>query len=149
MKLAVVLAAGLMPAAAAAQHPGHHPPASAGQQGGHAMTGLFGPYPMSREASGTSWQPESTPMFGYHFTKGSWMLMVHGTADAVYDHQGGDRGETEFYAPTMGMIMAQRPRGARRPSACAACSRSTRPASERRDIRCCCRPARPRTARRR
>jgi hypothetical protein len=111
MKLAALLAAGLLPAAAAAQHPGHHPPASAGQHGGHAMTGFFGPYPMSREASGTSWQPESTPMFGYHFTTGSWMLMVHGAADAVYDHQGGDRGETEFYAPTMGMIMAQRPAG--------------------------------------
>jgi len=66
---------------------------------------------MSREASGTSWQPESTPMFGYHFAKGSWTLMVHGTGDAVYDHQGGDRGETEFYAPTMGMIMANRPAG--------------------------------------
>ena len=61
LKLAVLLAAGLMPAAAAAQHEGHHPPASAGQPV-HAMTGLFGPYPMSRESSGTSWQPESTPM---------------------------------------------------------------------------------------
>ena len=56
------------------------------------------------------------------------MLMVHGTADAVYDHQGGERGATEFYAPTMGMIMAQRPAG-RGTSACAACSRSTRPQS--------------------
>jgi hypothetical protein len=108
----------LAPVGAVAQHEGHQPtPAPSPQQDGarsghdHEMTGLFGPYPMSRESSGTSWQPESTPMIGYHFTAGPWMLMAHGAADAVYDHQGGARGQTEFYAPTMGMLMAHRPAG--------------------------------------
>ena len=30
----------------------------------HAMRGMLGSYPMSREASGTAWQPESTPHTG-------------------------------------------------------------------------------------
>src|SRR3954463_14055316 len=33
---------------------------------GHDMEGMFGPYPMSRESSGTSWQPESAPHQGIH-----------------------------------------------------------------------------------
>ena len=52
------------------------------------MTGVFGPYAMSREASGTSWQPESTPDGGLHFMAGQWMLMAHGYVDAIYDDQG-------------------------------------------------------------
>src|SRR5215475_13260759 len=80
---------------------------------GHAMEmpGLLGPYPASRESSGTSWQPESTPMGGIHFMKGPWMLMVHAAADAVYDRQGGRRGDEAVYGPTMGMLMAQRSLG--------------------------------------
>ena len=39
------------------------------------MTGMYGPYPMTREASGTSWQPESTPMEGIHAMNGPWMTM--------------------------------------------------------------------------
>src|SRR5262245_4436996 len=30
------------------------------------MTGMYGPYPMSREASGTSWQPEAARHEGVH-----------------------------------------------------------------------------------
>ena len=29
-----------------------------------AMHGQFGAYPMTREGSGTSWQPDATPMMG-------------------------------------------------------------------------------------
>ena len=76
-----------------------------------AMQGMYGPYPMGREASGTSWQPDSTPMEGMHFMKKDWMLMLHGFADAVYDKQGGPRGESKFFGPTMLMFMAQRPLG--------------------------------------
>jgi len=42
-------------------------------EGGHEMQGLFGPYPMSREASGTSWQPEDAPHEGVHWSSGAWM----------------------------------------------------------------------------
>jgi hypothetical protein len=75
----------------------------------HEMTGFLGSYPMSREASGTSWQPDSSPMEGIHWMRGAWMGMVHGFADVVYDHQGGPRGEDDLFAPTMLMVMAQRP----------------------------------------
>jgi hypothetical protein len=79
------------------------------QQGEHPMQGLFGPYPMTREASGTSWQPEAAPHEGIHWTSGAWMGMVHGFIDLVYDHQGGPRGDDKVFAPSMAMVMAQRP----------------------------------------
>jgi hypothetical protein len=75
----------------------------------HEMTGFLGPYPMSREGSGTSWQPDTSPMEGIHWMRGPWMGMVHGFADAVYDHQGGPRGDDKVFGPTMAMVMAQRP----------------------------------------
>ncbi|HEX4508173.1 MAG TPA: hypothetical protein VH722_20775 [Alphaproteobacteria bacterium] len=75
------------------------------------MTGVFGPYAMSREASGTSWQPESTPDGGLHFMAGPWMLMAHGYLDAIYDNQGGPRGNDKTFSASMGMLMAQRPLG--------------------------------------
>src|SRR5262249_62129741 len=37
--------------------------------------------------------------------------MVHAAVDAVYDHQGGPRGDDAVYGPTMGMLMAQRSLG--------------------------------------
>ena len=77
----------------------------------HEMTGFLGAYPMSREASGTSWQPQSSPMEGIHWMRGPWMGMVHGFADVVYDHQGGPRGDDKVFAPTMAMVTAQRSAG--------------------------------------
>ena len=38
------------------------------------MSGTLGKYPMNREASGTSWQPESTPMDGLHWKAGDWSI---------------------------------------------------------------------------
>ena len=46
------------------------------------MPGMYGPYPASREATGTSWQPESTQMKGTHLMAGPWMIMLHGAASA-------------------------------------------------------------------
>ena len=43
-----------------------------------SMPGALGPHAMSREASGTSWQPDATPMAGVHFGAGDWSLMAHG-----------------------------------------------------------------------
>jgi hypothetical protein len=79
---------------------------------GMKMTGAFGPYAMSREASGTSWQPESTPHDGLHFTAGDWMLMAHGYVDGVYDMQGGPRGGDKSFSTSMAMLMGQHPLGA-------------------------------------
>ena len=89
--------------------PGHQMPGMAPGHEMHEMMGFLGPYPMSREASGTSWQPDSSPMEGIHWTRGAWMGMVHGFADVVYDHQGGPRGDDDVFGLTMLMVMAQRP----------------------------------------
>ena len=50
----------------------------------HTMPGLLGPS-MGREASGTAWQPDSTPMPSpmIHIMSDGWMLMGHGSADAI------------------------------------------------------------------
>src|SRR5215471_19830508 len=77
----------------------------------HAMRGVYGPYPMTREASGTAWQPDAARHEGLHFQRGAWSLMLHGYADAVYDHQGGARGDEKFLSDNMGMAMASRPLG--------------------------------------
>jgi len=132
MRLALLLAAlcltPILAAPAFAQHEGHRPPPSpapspvppvaeeteAGPDprvvaGAYRMEGVLGSYPLSREASGTSWQPEATPHEGVHWTAGSWMGMVHGFIDLVYDYQGGRRGDDEFFGPSMLMGTAQRP----------------------------------------
>lgn len=77
----------------------------------HAMRGMLGAYPMTREASGTAWQPESTPHEGYHTSWNGWDLMTHGFANLVYDHQGSDRGGTKTFSENMLMGMASRDLG--------------------------------------
>jgi hypothetical protein len=78
---------------------------------GMAMTGMYGPYPMAREASGTSWQPEAAGMQGIHNMGEEWTTMLHGYVDAIYDHQGGPRGGSKAFSASMLMGMAQRPVG--------------------------------------
>ena len=78
---------------------------------GSSMHGSLGEYSMHREASGTSWQPDDTPMGGLHYMPGDWMVMVHGSVSVVYDRQGGKRGDDAFYSPNMLMLMASRPVG--------------------------------------
>jgi len=73
-----------------------------------AMPGALGGYPMSREASGTSWEPDVTPMDGVMSMDGEWMTMVHGYLNQVHDHQGGPRGATEDFSDSMFMWMADR-----------------------------------------
>jgi hypothetical protein len=76
-----------------------------------AMKGMYGPYPLTREASGTSWQPDRARHMGIHERRGAWMLMLHGMADLSYDHQGGDRGDEKVFSANMLMGMAQRELG--------------------------------------
>jgi hypothetical protein len=73
-----------------------------------SMRGLYGAYSMSREASGTSWQPDSTPMQGLHRMGDPWTMMWHGMADLIYDDQGGPRGDTKTFSNSMLMFMGRR-----------------------------------------
>jgi len=76
-----------------------------------AMTGALGPYPMTRESSGTAWQPDTTEHSGWMSRSGDWTLMAHGLLNLVYDHQSGPRGDDNAFASGMLMGMAQRPIG--------------------------------------
>jgi hypothetical protein len=75
----------------------------------HGMQGMYGNHPMTREASGTSWQPDSSPHEGIHGMEGEWMTMIHGFVNLIYDHQGGPRGDDKTFSTSMLMVMAQRP----------------------------------------
>jgi hypothetical protein len=77
---------------------------------GHTMTmhGLLGGYPMSREASGTSWQPDAAPHAGIHLMADDWMVMLHGRASGVADWQSGPRGGNQIFSSSMAMAMATR-----------------------------------------
>lgn len=105
--VAAAVLAGLLvssPAAHAAMPGMHHEPTV-------EASGLYGPYPMTREASGTSWQPDSTPHEGLHLMRGEWMMMSHGVLDLVWDRQGGARGGEKNFAAGMAMATARRPLG--------------------------------------
>lgn len=76
--------------------------------GQHAMQGMFGPWSMTREASGTSWIPESSPMYATMGRAGPYETMVHGYGYGAYTDQGGRRGDQKLYIASQIMGMAQR-----------------------------------------
>jgi hypothetical protein len=78
---------------------------------GMSMSGMLGSYPMTREASGTSWQPEATPMSGRHVMWNGWMAMLHGYINGIYADAGGARGDTDWFSQSMFMAMGSRPAG--------------------------------------
>ena len=62
----------------------------------------------AREASGTAWLPDATPMYAVHRSAGSWQLMGHGNAFAQFLHDGGNRGDDQFGSINWMMGMAHR-----------------------------------------
>ncbi|MDO7884483.1 hypothetical protein [Hymenobacter cheonanensis] len=110
------------PAAADTSH-AHHM-AGMDMDGGMemAMPGMSHAYsrhlPMSRNGSGTAWQPDQTPMYMWMQHKGPWMLMYHGAAFGRYTSQNfnhdGKRGQANTVdGPNWFMTMAQRRVGER------------------------------------
>jgi len=75
---------------------------------GMRSTGVLGNYPMTRDASGTSWQPDLASHSGVHLMAGDWMFMLHGSLWGVYDTQSGPRGDDKFFGAGMVMAMARR-----------------------------------------
>jgi hypothetical protein len=69
-----------------------------------------GSFPV-REASGTSWLPDASPMYGIHQTAGDWQLMWHGNAFAQFLYESGDRGTEQAGSINWVMAMARRPLG--------------------------------------
>ncbi len=86
----------------------HAAMAMAGHSAHMSMTGALGAYSMNREASGTSWQPDSSEHMGLHVMSGGWTLMAHGTLNFVADDQGGARGRDKAFVSGHFMGVARR-----------------------------------------
>ena len=63
----------------------------------------------AREGSGTSWMPDSSPVYAHHFMAGDWMLMLHYAATLGYDDQWSDRGSRRLVSTNWLMGMASHP----------------------------------------
>jgi hypothetical protein len=109
MRLALGLLFALaFPVAALAQDRGTMPGMDMAAMPAMAMTGVLGNYPMARDASGTSWQPDAATHAGIPFMDGDWMFMLHARLLGVYDTQSGPRGDDQAFASGMVMGMARR-----------------------------------------
>ena len=73
--------------------PGGQPPATQVHQHEAMVSTLFS----TREASGTAWLPDVTPMNGWHRRARGWEVMAHGNAFLQILHESApeDRGETQ------------------------------------------------------
>jgi len=122
--------------AAGTEHSGHGAAAVAGEaaatddhaehSAGTTVPGSLGTYPMSRDASGTSWQPEASPMQGYHGrfqgeggpevfrdeTEPGAHFMIDAFLTAVHtDSTDSPRGDNDSFVQSMAMMMLQAPVG--------------------------------------
>jgi Heavy metal binding domain len=89
-----------------------HPPSHEGhemQMSMHSTINLA--EPMSREGSGTSWLPDSSPMYGRMFMFDDNMLMLHGAIFPRYTNVSTRRGDDRIDAPNWFMAMYSRPLG--------------------------------------
>ncbi len=96
--LAALAAWAITPPARAQTPPAHDPVAM--------MQGPLGVSWM-REASGTAWQPDDSPMFAHMQRVGGWSLMEHYNAFVGVDAAGGPRGATDAFSTNWGMLMAR------------------------------------------
>ena len=112
MRSSILLLAGVFLAAPALAQEHQHQPPAADPHAGHVMpmdysshqmpmTGTLGGYPMSRDASGTAWQPDAARHGGVHEQAGNWMLMGHLSLAGVYSNQSGPRGDDKAFAAGM------------------------------------------------
>ena len=97
--------------------PPAHPATAAqqpeGQSHDHAHMSQ-GTTPATREASGTAWLPDASPMYALHRQRGGWELMAHGNGFMQFLDDAGDRGADQFGSINWIMGMAYRPIGAGR-----------------------------------
>jgi hypothetical protein len=70
--------------------------------------GILGNYPMTRDSSGTSWQPDNSAHGAVHMMSDGWMLMGHVMLFGVYDSQSGPRGDDKAFLEGMLMGAARR-----------------------------------------
>jgi hypothetical protein len=91
------------------QHGMDHDKGMAGMSG--EMQGMMAPIAglsMNQQASGTSWMPAASPMYGLMSRAGRWNLMTSYSAHLYYDRQEGPRGDYQYGSTNWGMLMANR-----------------------------------------
>jgi Heavy metal binding domain len=95
------------------EHPHAHSSGAAGehemQMSMHSTIDLADP--MSREGSGTSWLPDSSPMYARMFMFDDNMLMLHGAIFPRYTNVSTRRGDDRIDAPNWIMAMYSHPLG--------------------------------------
>jgi hypothetical protein len=115
LRLIVLLVAAVLawPAAAGAQHThGASEPPPQHQHEGMSPE-LFPP----RDASGTAWLPDETPMYAVSYPGGRWEVMLHGAAFGQFLYEPGEKHRTGGFSTKQGssvnwfMAMARRPAG--------------------------------------
>lgn len=166
-KLFLLTAAGIAAVTlpALAQHEHHHEPAKdtvshemhdmksmdhakMDHSGQAHMTHSFSlSLPMTRNGSGTGWQPDATPMYAYMKHGSKWNYMLHGSIFLRYTAQNfnndGKKGsDSKFSAPNWLMGMAQRQVGKNGLLNLRAMCRWTVLSMAVQVIRCCSSPAR-------
>jgi hypothetical protein len=97
-------------------HSSHEMHQQSSPHGGHEMhmemhSSIDLADPMSREGSGTSWLPDSSPMYGKMFMFGRDMLMLHGAIFPRYTNVSTRRGDDRIDAPNWIMGMYSHPLG--------------------------------------
>lgn len=100
----------------------HHTPEPKQQEANHDMHAMP-PHafslnlPMNRNASGTGWNPDASPMYMWLSSKGKTSWMFHGSIFLRYTKQdlfrAGSRGDGSFSAPNWFMAMMNRKSGKR------------------------------------
>ena len=97
------------------RHEKMHPPsvaaATSGAAGMEMHSSIDLAEPMSREGSGTSWLPDSSPMYARMFMFGDNMLMLHGAIFPRYTNVSTRRGDDRIDAPNWFMAMYSHPLG--------------------------------------
>jgi hypothetical protein len=95
-------------------HSSHHMREHPSSHGDHEMqmemhSSIDLAEPMSREGSGTSWLPDSSPMYARMFMFGENMLMLHGAIFPRYTNVSTRRGDDRIDAPNWFMAMYSHP----------------------------------------
>lgn len=77
-----------------------------------AMRGKLGNWSMAREGSGTSWMPDSSPMFMKPLgSYGGLEIDLMGSASLNFSDAGGKRGQSQFFSNSMIMLMGTKRQG--------------------------------------
>lgn len=94
------------------EHPQPTPDAGTQHEHQHAASTLFS----TRDASGTAWLPDVTPMYGFHGQLAGWEVMLHGNLflQLLHEHAPEHRGATQAGSINWVMAMARRELGGAR-----------------------------------